>query len=111
MDMVDLANPASLNDCMMRNVYRYRYTVVVDLDEIIIPRSHDNYTQLMRHINFKYRSHNQPHTYLFHNTYFFLDLQPDVEQPAHMRTASFRQHAPPSPRNVSVSRKRNLVVA
>jgi len=96
LDAVKLASPASLNDCVMRNVYRYRYTVVVDFDEIIIPRSHDNYTQLIRHINLKYRLHDQPHTYTFHNTYFFLDLKPDVQQPPQMRTASFRQHAPPS---------------
>ena len=86
----------------MRNVYRYRYTVVIDFDEIIIPRSHDNYTQLIEHINLKYGPHDQPHTYMFHNTYFFLELRPDVQQPAHMRTASFRQSASPSAINASL---------
>jgi len=96
LDAVKLASPASLNDCMMRNVYRYRYVVVIDFDEVIVPRSHGNYTQLMQHINREYSPQSQPHTYKFHNTYFFLDLTPDAQQPAHMRTASFRQHAPPS---------------
>jgi len=108
-DAVKLASPASLNDCMLRNVYRYRYTVVVDFDEFIIPRSHDNYSQLIEHINLMYRPHRLPHTYTFHNTYFFLDLAPDVQQPAHMRTAGFRRHAPPSTINASVYSQLNII--
>jgi len=102
MDAVKLASTASLNDCMLRNVYRYRYTLVIDFDEFIIPRSHENYTQLVRHINLEYSPHSQPHTYMFQNVYFFLDLMPDVQQPAHMRTASFRRRVRPSARNASV---------
>ena len=103
-DAAKLASPASLNDCMMRNVYRYRYTVVVDFDEIIIPRLHDNYTHLIRHINLNQPPDRQPHTYKFHNSYFFRDLTPDVQQPAYMRTASFRLSAPPSRIDVSITR-------
>jgi len=102
MDAVKLASSASLNDCMMRNIYRYRYVVVVDFDEIIIPRSHHNYSQLVQHINLKAHPHDQPHTYTFHNTYFFLDLPRDEQQPEHMRTASFRQRVPSFARKASV---------
>ena len=97
-----LGSSASLSDCMMRNAYRYRYMLIIDFDEFIVPRLHGNYTHLIRHISLKYPPHSQPHTYTFRNTYFFLDLKPDVQQPAHMRTASFRQRVPPSPTGVSV---------
>ncbi len=26
------------NDCLYRNLYRFKYLVVVDLDEVIVPR-------------------------------------------------------------------------
>ena len=86
----------------MRNVYRYRYTVVIDFDEIIVPRVHHNYSQLIERINLNYSVDARPHTYMFHNTYFFRDLTPDVLQPAHMRTAIFRRSAPPSKLQASV---------
>jgi len=99
MDSVKLASPASLNDCMMRNVYRYRFAVVIDFDEVIVPRFHDDYSQLVRHVDAQHRA--LPHTYTFHNAYFFVDLSPDVQQSAHMRTARFLRRHPPSPINVN----------
>jgi len=110
-DAVKLASPASLNDCMMRNVYRYRYTVVIDFDEVIVPRFHDDYTQMVAHINRKNRPRQPPHAYVFHNTYFFLDQTPDVEQPAHIRSLSLRRHAPPFGINASVVRRPFLKTA
>ena len=43
----DLGMRLALNDCMYRNMYRYRYIVVVDLDEILVPLQHRSYQQLM----------------------------------------------------------------
>ena len=34
---VDLSMRVSLNECMYTNMYRYKYIVVIDLDEIIVP--------------------------------------------------------------------------
>ena len=93
---VKLASPASLNDCMMRNVYRYRYAVVIDFDEIIIPRFHDDYTQMVTHINRKFRLKDRPYAYTFSNTYYFLSLQQDTEQPSYLRSMRFRRRVPPT---------------
>jgi len=93
---VKLASPASLNDCMMRNVYRYRYAVVIDFDEVIVPRFHDDYAQMVAHINRKFRLKNPPYTYTFSNTYFFLSYKQDTTQPSYMRSLRFRQRVPPT---------------
>ena len=94
-DSVKLASPASLNDCMMRNVYRYRYAVVIDFDEVIVPRLHDDYTQMVAHIDRKFRLKDRPYTYTFLNTYFFLSFQQDTQQPSYMRSLRFRRRIPP----------------
>jgi len=93
---VKLASPASLNDCMMRNLYRYRYAVVIDFDEVIVPRFHEDYSQMVEHINRKYRLKDRPYTYTFSNTYFFLSFKQDTQQPAYLRTLRFRQRVPPT---------------
>lgn len=36
-----LATIPVLNDCMYRNMYRYRYLAVTDIDEIVVPRRHE----------------------------------------------------------------------
>lgn len=41
---------AALNDCNLRNVGRYHHTLMIDLDEYIIPRQVDNYQQLINKI-------------------------------------------------------------
>ena len=34
---------AALNDCLYRTMYRYRYALLVDVDEYIVPRQHADY--------------------------------------------------------------------
>ena len=41
--VVETNMPPYLNDCLYRNLYRYRYVVVTDMDEMIVPRQYDNY--------------------------------------------------------------------
>lgn len=65
-----LATIAILNDCMYRNMYRYKYTLVIDIDELIIPRRHTTLTALVSHLDV---FHPSP-AYMFRNAYFFLDL-------------------------------------
>jgi len=96
MGSVKLASPASLNDCLLRNVYRYRYAVVIDFDEVVVPRFHDDYEQMLAHIDRKYRLRDRAYTYTFSNTYFFLSFQPDVDQPPYLRTMRLRQRVPPT---------------
>ncbi|XP_063607392.1 uncharacterized protein LOC134782012 [Penaeus indicus] len=58
------------NDCYYRNIYRYRYTVHADPDEIIIPRNANSWHELMDIIVKKsqkdkvlYTSYSAPHTF------------------------------------------------
>ena len=44
----------SLHDCLYRALNRYRFMIVVDLDEIIIPYKHKNYHDLMMFIQKKH---------------------------------------------------------
>ena len=37
----------ALNDCFYRNIYRSRYTVVMDMDEVIVPHKMDTWTPMM----------------------------------------------------------------
>lgn len=38
---------AALNDCLYRNMYKYKYLALVDLDEFIIPRKDYTLNKLM----------------------------------------------------------------
>uniref|UniRef100_A0A0B6Z6L7 Glycosyltransferase family 92 protein n=1 Tax=Arion vulgaris TaxID=1028688 RepID=A0A0B6Z6L7_9EUPU len=42
------AQVAALNDCLYRHRYRSKYLVYQDLDEFIIPRKHDTWTELLQ---------------------------------------------------------------
>lgn len=38
---------AALNDCLYRNMYRFKYLALVDLDEFIVPRHNDTIKDLL----------------------------------------------------------------
>lgn len=69
-----VSSALSLNDCMYRNIYRYKWMVVVDLDEIIIPKKAHNYHDLIQDIKqyHKLDSSKDPGTYIFRNEYFYV---------------------------------------
>ncbi|XP_078496938.1 glycosyltransferase family 92 protein F49C12.5-like [Lissotriton helveticus] len=58
---------ATLNDCVYRNMYSSKYVVINDLDEIIIPKKHPNWADMMDYLNKQY-----PNTgiFLFENHIF-----------------------------------------
>lgn len=39
---------AALNDCLYRNMYRYKYLALIDLDEFIIPRQNGTINELLK---------------------------------------------------------------
>ena len=45
---IKLATPLSYNDCVLRSMYSARFLVVIDFDELIVPRLHDNYNDMIR---------------------------------------------------------------
>ncbi len=38
----------SLNDCLYRNLYKFKYLAVVDFDEVIVPRQNKDWHGLLR---------------------------------------------------------------
>ena len=62
-----------INDCLYRNMYVSKWIIIIDLDELILPRKLGHLSDLLNLINAnKYIS--EPDFYQFRNTYHFLDL-------------------------------------
>ena len=74
MDAVKLASPASLNDCMLRNVYSYKHLIVIDFDEVIVPRMHSDYRGLVKALDRVHRLNDTYYSYAFRNAFFLLDF-------------------------------------
>ncbi|KAI0213622.1 hypothetical protein LSAT2_001330 [Lamellibrachia satsuma] len=121
-----------LNDCMYRNLYRYRRLVVTDIDEMIVPRLHDNYTAMLAAIDAPFKKANAkdilqsaestrqfvadkhnatreeqtkvnpPNSYMFNNVYFFSDLNATRQAPWFLATQRYLRHIKPSPFGYSV---------
>ena len=94
-----------INDCMYRNMYRFKKMVVTDLDELIIPRTVDNYTDLMVVIDQKQGvgNHHQAKHYVFTNDYFFLDFPgEDTGQVAKLTTLRHRKRIEPSEQGYAI---------
>lgn len=60
-----------INDCLYRNMFRYRRIGVMDFDEVIVPRR--NWTRLVEMVEELHRNYSSS-GYVFRNNYFFLDL-------------------------------------
>lgn len=70
-----LAVIAGFNDCVYRNMYRYNYTMIIDFDEIIIPKLSTSYTAMINGLRgFHKKLKKDPGLIVFRNAYFFLDL-------------------------------------
>lgn len=86
---------SSLNDCLYRNMYRYRFLMAVDLDEIIVPATLNSYNDMMHsfsaypNISLKFNSAN-----------YFLEYTRDDTQPSLLPAMQYRKFS----RNRSVQR-------
>ena len=84
---VKIESPIGLNDCMLRNMHSYKWVLVVDLDEIILPRNESkiiNYNQLMLTAKsvLKTVKNIYPISYAFRNSYFWVGCEePILGQP------------------------------
>ncbi|KAM8939637.1 glycosyltransferase family 92 protein F13G3.3-like [Pelodytes ibericus] len=58
---------ATLNDCVYRNMYRSKFVMLNDIDEIILPLEHQDWGSLMQTLQ---RDHPQANVFLFENHVF-----------------------------------------
>ncbi len=77
-----IGSPISLNDCLYRNTYRYRWTIIIDFDELIVPRKHSNYKDMVGHIIAKEKlKNNPPPSLTFRNAYFWTGCGTQKDKP------------------------------
>ncbi|XP_013392837.1 uncharacterized protein LOC106160711 [Lingula anatina] len=85
--MLQLMSAPTLNDCMYKNMYRYKHIVVIDLDEVIVPRGNlTSYTELLDAIDAAIKRKHRHRMYHFSNVYFFSELPQDNSMPSHLTT-------------------------
>ncbi|ELT95423.1 hypothetical protein CAPTEDRAFT_208702 [Capitella teleta] len=58
-----------INDCMYRNMHRCQYIMVIDLDEVIVPRQHNDLISML--VQLSLHEHKTQHN--FRNVYYFLN--------------------------------------
>lgn len=73
------------NDCLYRNLFSYNYLALLDIDEVIMPLQHANWSQLMAEIQrLSWLEKNYTRaSYNVRNVYFLDDLGADEEQMRH----------------------------
>ena len=93
-----------INDCMYRFMYSYHHIIVMDLDEVIIPKNVANYSQLLKQIDEKQvKSHHPARHYTFRNAYFFKDIpKNDTSLAKYFTILKHRWRLPPSDPGYSV---------
>ena len=89
---IRVAMPASTNDCMLRYMYRYKYIIVIDFDEVIMPRLDENYHDMLARIDKDYKLDEPWFSYTFRNLYFFKDLAPQ-SGPSYTKMLRYRKRS------------------
>ena len=94
-----------INDCMYRNMHAYKKIVVTDLDEIIVPRNHSNYHDMLLAIDKALPEYHPARSYIFSNAYFFTDLPPSnasQNETSNLWTIKYRVRMPTSPQGYAI---------
>uniref|UniRef100_T1J425 Glycosyltransferase family 92 protein n=1 Tax=Strigamia maritima TaxID=126957 RepID=T1J425_STRMM len=67
---------AALNDCLYRNMYQYRYLLMIDLDEYIVPHRNDSLRQMVAHLMQRVDP-KKVGSFSFMNSFFYLQWPND----------------------------------
>lgn len=71
---------ASLNDCVYRTMYRFKYVAMIDLDEFIVPHLDGNLKLLLnRLVNYSVSKDHKAGAFSFKNAFFYLQWPDDPE--------------------------------
>ena len=87
-----------INDCIYQNLYSFNKILVIDVDEIILPKDVYNLSQLLSEIDKNQVLSTHPaRSYTFRNDYFFYDIpQQDNTMPIYIKMLTHRWRLPPS---------------
>ena len=103
----------SLNHCLYTNMYRYKYLVIVDFDEFIIPKGKHvfNYTDLMKRLHTNNKQDDWS-SFTFRNEFFFYEYPPDTNQPEHLPVMRQRTRHSTTPKSYqkSISNPLNCMI-
>jgi len=74
------------NDCLYRNMYRYEYIALLDIDEVIMPVEHNNWADMMEEaVKSSLEVKNETRaSWNFRNVYF-MDEMLDIHEPEHFK--------------------------
>ena len=86
----------NLNDCMYRNMYRYKYVVSIDFDEFLAPKNHTNYHDMMTAIDKRMQLNSQFWSYSFRNVFHLLQSIPKEKPNGTLWIEHYNKQAPPS---------------
>nr|XP_045601095.1 uncharacterized protein LOC123759891 [Procambarus clarkii] len=67
---------AALNDCLYRYMYQYRYILMIDLDEYVVPHANTSLPQLLRYLHTKADAR-KIGAISFQNSFFYLQWPDD----------------------------------
>ena len=78
-EVSQMAVRATINDCIVMNSFRYKYAIILDIDEMLVPYGFKDYNSMFHHTEkITYRA-NVSSAFLFHSLDFFLDFKPQRE--------------------------------
>ncbi|XP_013792676.1 beta-1,4-galactosyltransferase galt-1-like, partial [Limulus polyphemus] len=63
---------AALNDCLYRSMFLFKYVLMLDFDEFIIPTGNVTYDKLLTDLTKIRRGTYQPSSFVFQNAFFYL---------------------------------------
>ncbi|XP_063983654.1 uncharacterized protein LOC135165844 isoform X2 [Diachasmimorpha longicaudata] len=106
---------AALNDCLYRSMNAgYRYILGVDVDEYIVPRRHDNFTEMMEYLN---PGDGYVGAWIFRNAFYYLmhdddsvTLSPGIPKiNFHSKTRRWEKVNPPHDRSKFIVQGRDVI--
>ncbi|CAG9773807.1 unnamed protein product [Ceutorhynchus assimilis] len=69
---------AALNDCLYRSMYKFSHTLLIDLDEYIIPNYNETLPQLIDYLNHRLNTRSTG-SFSFQNAFFYLQWDDDAQ--------------------------------
>lgn len=68
---------ASLNDCLYRTMYRFKYVAMIDLDEFLVPHLDDDLKMLLKRLTSLPMARDRAGAFSFQNAFFYLQWPDD----------------------------------